>query len=954
MNIHAFDHAAIDLKLKSVIFCLALWAGTLSNVLAAEDCKALTGLHAGGVRVVEATAIDPSSFPENRWSPPASLGVPAAVSVPFCRVLGSIHQRMGFELWLPPATTWNSRLLGAGVGGDAGVFNYGDLARGVAAGYASATTDGGHKASETLWMMRRDALLDYTHRAQHEMNQAVRALIAKYYGRPTNYAYFLGCSGGGRQALKQMQEYPNDYNGVVAGAAAPAMPEMSVRHLWQGLYQQRNPDGALTHDDWAVVSAAVLRACDAADGLADKVVENPLSCKFDVTALQCSAGQASSSAAACLSAEKIRTVQAFQAPLKDENGRKLDNGLLPGVSTRPGPPPPLLLPFFAQGAHRDPMWKAENFHMARDLALAHRRMPQMRADDANLTAFEKRGGKAILYQGWLDPSVIAGQSLDYFEKVQQQMGAERRQKLMRLYMVPGMLHCRGGEGVDQFGGGNSTVPIGLADRDMLTALTRWVEQGIAPDSIIGARFENDRLVRERKLCPWPQVAQYTGGNAELAASFQCGLPTAAATSVQRIDGNHAAGDRWAIEKPTPWNGKLLLYGRGYGSGPRDAAPETAPRGVKELLLAEGYALAASNYTGREWALEEAPGDQIEVLDEFERRFGKAQRTIAWGTSMGGLTTLAMIERNPQRFDGALPLCASVSGSLGMLNTALDGAFAFRSLVAPNSDIRVVGIDDDRVNGVRVQQALDLAWRTPQGKARVMLAGALAQLPLWTDSAAAEPAAGDFAAQAEQLRRSFQMGVFLPRVNQETRAQGRYSWNTGVDYRAQLRKSGRWNLVKRFYAEAGLDLEADLGELNAAPRINADPAAVAYMRNNYVPTGNLKIPVLTLQTIGDGLTVPATHGSLRKIVRDAGNSKWLAQIFSRRAGHCTATPAETIAALKTLEHRLDRGRWDLALSSLARRGEHLPGGTQFIRHEEPALLRHCGAKPGSCAGEPPLP
>lgn len=443
-----------------------------------------------------------------------------------------------------------------------------------------------------------------------------------------------------------------------------------------------------------------------------------------------------------------------------------------------------------------------------------------------------------------------------------------------------------------------------------------------------------------------------GGIAGAAEASAATTRSAAATaSARRIDGRHTQGARWAIELPAQWNGTLLLYARGYGAGPADTPPETAPRGTRELLLAQGYALAASAYTGREWAVEEAPGDQLEVLDAFERQVGRPKRTIAWGNSMGGLVTVALAERHGERLAGALPMCGSVSGSLGMLNTALDGAFAFRALLAPDSPIRVVGVDDDRANAARVQAALQDAWQTPQGRARVLLAAALAQLPTWSDANAPQPGARDYAAQAEQIRRTFAMGVFVPRTDQERRAGGIYAWNTGVDYRRQLRASGRLDLVRHFYAQAGLDLEADLAALNAAPRIAAAPDAVAYMRAHYVPTGRPRVPLLAMQTLGDGLTVPATHGSLRRFVQDAGAARQHAELWVNGGGHCTFTPAEILAALRTLETRLDTGRWRVAPRDVNARGAGLPGGTRFVRHSEPPLLRHCGATPGSCPGEP---
>lgn len=933
-------HDAARASLLASLLANLLWplAAVASDSSADAACRALQSLGGAGLVITAATPI----VPQPRWAAPTALGRAAGISVPFCRIEGLLQERIGFELWLPRQEVWNGRLLGAGVGGDAGVYNFPDLARAVTAGYAAATNDSGHKASETNWMMRREAVLDYTHRAQHEMNVAARRLVQAYFGRGPHHAYFLGCSGGGRQALKNMQRYPGDYDGIIAGAPAPNMPVMSARHLWQALYQQRNPEGAMSDANWQLVARSAVKACDADDGLADGVVGNPARCNFDPAVLQCRAGAAQSD---CLSAAQLQTVRAFMAPLRDEQGTAHDGGLLPGVSTRPGPPSPLLLPLFAQGAHGNLAWRADDFHMADDLALVNQRMPEMRADDADLRPFLQRGGKAILYQGWLDPSVIAGQSLDYFAKVKALLGTQRTDDSLRLYMVPGMLHCRGGDGVDQFGGSADPLPVGDVQHDLLTAMTRWVEDGVAPQALTASRLQDGRVVRQRPLCPHPQSARYVGGDPDSAASFRC------EATPQRIDGRHAQGSRWAIDMPANWNGTLLLWSRGYGSGPQEQPPETAPRGLRDGLLAQGYALAASNYTGPEWALQEAPRDQLEVLDAFEQRFGKARRTLAWGNSMGGLVSIALAERHAARIDGALPMCGSVSGSVGMLNTALDGAFAFKTLVAPDSDIRVVDIDDDRRNTARVETALAQASQSPQGRARVVLAAVLAHLPSWTDPASPEPANGDHDAVAEQLQRSFLRGVFLPRTDQERRAGGVTSWNTGIDYAAQLQRSGRLALVEHHYRKAGLDLQADLARLAAAPRIAASPSAVAYMRANYVPSGRPGVPVLTMQTTGDGLTVPATHGSYARAVRDAGYGAKLGQLWLRGAGHCTFSAAETLAALRTLEQRVDGGRWSLEPSAVSRRGSDAAGGTRFIRHREPPLLRHCGAAPGRCDGEP---
>jgi pimeloyl-ACP methyl ester carboxylesterase len=206
----------------------------------------------------------------------------------------------------------------------------------------------------------------------------------------------------------------------------------------------------------------------------------------------------------------------------------------------------------------------------------------------------------------------------------------------------------------------------------------------------------------------------------LATAAQAQAPTG------EIRGPLPGGGDWVVEAPANWNGTVLLYSHGYSPVQRPA--ESAPRGQREAYLAQGYGLAASSYSRAGWALEQAQVDQWTALDAFTARYGKPKRVIAWGDSMGGLTSIALAERHPERLDGALAMCGSISGVLGMMNTALDGAFAFKTLLAPSADLRLVRTGDDRANGAAAQAVLDTAMKTPQGRARVALAAALAQLP----------------------------------------------------------------------------------------------------------------------------------------------------------------------------------------------------------------------------------
>ncbi len=405
----------------------------------------------------------------------------------------------------------------------------------------------------------------------------------------------------------------------------------------------------------------------------------------------------------------------------------------------------------------------------------------------------------------------------------------------------------------------------------------------------------------------------------LAVSLATQLPLGAQTPApgQTLPG----GAVWAADMPAQWNGTLLLWSRGYS--PRVGHPESAPAEMKAELLAAGYALAGSDYGSGGWALEQAIPSQAATVEAFAARYGKPKRVIAWGNSMGGLVTTALAEQSAPKVDGGIAMCASIGGTLGMMNMALDGAAAFRTLVAPDAGIELNGISDDRANGGKVGKALEAALKTPEGRARVSLAGVLAGIPGWTSRDHAQPADADYEAQVDEIGRAFVMGVFLPRADQESRAGVGYSWTTGVDYRRQLRNSGQRALVQALYSKAGLSLDADLARLNSAPRIARSPSAVTYMERNYTPSASPTVPLLAVQAVGDGATSP----SMQQAYAEAAGRRNFASLWLRQAGHCGFSSGQMIASLHYLEARLDHGRWDRRPA-------------EFIAHRPAPMLRPC--------------
>ena len=397
------------------------------------------------------------------------------------------------------------------------------------------------------------------------------------------------------------------------------------------------------------------------------------------------------------------------------------------------------------------------------------------------------------------------------------------------------------------------------------------------------------------------------------------LPGAAsAGGVTTITGTTSDGpgltSQYKIEVPDPWNGTLVLYSHGYSFGPSPAT-DVGDAATGAWLLGHGYALAGSSYSTTGWALQQAFQDQIAVLDAFAKTsFGTPKRTIAWGHSLGGMITAGLIQMFPHRFTAALPMCGVVAGGPGVWNQGLDSEFALAVLQAPGKFklVNFTSAADVNTNFNAASAALASAQTTPQGRARIALSAALADLPGWFDPSKPEPAANDYAAQElNQFNWDNNpdfLFAYFGRAELEARAGGNFSWNTGVDYRVQLSRSTDRAEVKALYAAAGLDLNKDLNTLNHAPRISANEGAVDYLTKYVTYNGDLDMPVLTMHTTGDGLVEVTDENAYASVVSSADDSSKLRQVFVHRAGHCTFTPAETISAFQTLIHRLDTGRW----------------------------------------------
>ena len=422
------------------------------------------------------------------------------------------------------------------------------------------------------------------------------------------------------------------------------------------------------------------------------------------------------------------------------------------------------------------------------------------------------------------------------------------------------------------------------------------------------------MVRTRKLAGAALAAALVVGG--LTAGSAVASPTTGCSGGTTKTGALSDGATYEIQCPTgAWNGTLFLYSHGYVTpGSANPATDVGDPITGAWLLGHGYALAGSSYATTGWAIQQALPDQVNTLNVFDQAFGKPRTTIAWGHSLGGIITAGLIQDYPNLFNAALPMCGVLSGGVATWNTALDAAFAFQQLIDPKVQVVNIGINNAAANLTEGETAVAAAQQTAAGRARLALVAALGDTPGWFTPLSPEPAATDYAAQ-EQNQFLWDTEVTFPfvlafRAELEARAGGNVSWNTGVNYFTDLAKSVDLPEVTALYKAAGLSLTKDLLTVNGAPRITANPFAVAYLAKNIAFNGEISIPVLSMHTTGDGLVVPENEQAYSSVVDRDGNGNLLRQIFVNRAGHCAFTPAETIAAAQTLLNRLSTGHWNV--------------------------------------------
>ena len=511
----------MSVRLKKVLLAAAMLGH--AGVAAAQSCDALKNLSLPGASVTAAEAVAAGAMPLGDVAKGTEKQAQAALAkLPaLCRVQISAKPGPGsdirIEVWLP-AAGWNGRLQAVGDGGLAGFIPFALMAQAMNGGYATAGTDTGHVGATVDFMPGNpDKLLDFAYRSTHELAKVAKAVIAAHYGKPPRWSYYNACSGGGRHGITSAQRFPADFDGIVAGAPSWNQARLDAARIGINLMVNRTPEHHIPAAKYPMVHRAVMQACDGLDGVVDGIIENPRECRFDYASLLCKGADDGN----CLTAPQVESAKMLTSPFRDSASGKLllEPHLRPGSelqwATMASPKP--LPNSLARVRHLHLKDTSHEFRLE-NIAADVERAAQMdggllASDNYNLKPFFDRGGKMIMWHGWSDPQVPAEGSIIYYEGVRRTVGAAADEALS-LYMLPGVLHCRGGPGADTFDG--------------MAAITAWVERGEKPARLVASKLNAGKVVSTRTICPFPQTARYSGsGDTSDAANYSCSGTAAA-------------------------------------------------------------------------------------------------------------------------------------------------------------------------------------------------------------------------------------------------------------------------------------------------------------------------------------------------------------------------------------------------------------------------------------------
>lgn len=470
----------------------------------------------------DATITQAALVPPGAYTPE---GTRTAYTLPgFCRLQGtskpSTDSLINFEVWIPQSG-WNGKVVVTGNGGYSPALSYGDMANALNKGYATVGGDTGHQGSNpndlTFGYGHPEKIRDWGTRSIHAITVAAKPAIAAIQGKASSRAYYQGCSTGGHQGYAQVQRYPEDFDGVIAGAPGNNRTALNAGFMWQFLANHATNDNStpiLTPAKIQWVTSQAVQACDALDGAADGVISDPRRCtadKFNVASLQCAAGDASD----CLTAPQVGAMQKMYGGARNSRTGEVvypgwPVGSESGWASYWGTTEPTRADYWRYWVFGDPAWNWWTFDFDTGMDKARATVgPLVDQLDTDISAFKAHGGKLLVYNGWADPVVNPLDTISYFDKVKVRQGSQAAiDSFARLFLVPGMGHCGGGTGT-------STV-------DWLSAIDNWADKGVAPQTLAASRLAGGVVNRTRPLCPYPQEAVYTGtGSVDDAANFSC-------------------------------------------------------------------------------------------------------------------------------------------------------------------------------------------------------------------------------------------------------------------------------------------------------------------------------------------------------------------------------------------------------------------------------------------------
>jgi len=508
----------------------------------AASCADLAHLTLPNTTITLAQSVAPGAFtpPVPEWARSFIHSKP--VPVAFCRVTGDIRPASDsdskFELWLP-LSHWSGRYESVGNGGFAGFIRYDSMVNPLLAGSAVASTDDGHDGpaigpTAADWALGHpEKIIDYGHRAVHLTALTAKAITTAFYGRAPAHAYFVGCSKGGQEGFMESQRYPEDFDGIVSGAAANDWVNLFLSFMWTENLNLANPASYLAPGDLTVINQAVTGSCASAGDAEHGFLSDPLRCKVASSSIH-------------LSPAKLASFESIHQGPMDASGRQVYAGQPYGseldwqetisassfeAAQTQAQMSMYGADFFRNFVYQNRQWTFHGFDLRKARTDAQRTVGKiMNADDVSFRAFKSHHGKFIQYAGMTDSIVTALGSVRYYQAVVAAQGGKfdaaslaRTQEFYRLFLAPGVGHCGGGPGPNQFGQAGGE---GDAEHDMVAALERWVEQGVPPAQIIATKFvqddESKGVALTRPLCPFPQVAKYKGSGAvAVAANFAC-------------------------------------------------------------------------------------------------------------------------------------------------------------------------------------------------------------------------------------------------------------------------------------------------------------------------------------------------------------------------------------------------------------------------------------------------